>query len=122
MESFNGLQKLYDEVKQAMDISKVLVFVVGNKNDQYEYEQVKKEIAGQYANSINATHRIVSALKADGINELFDCVGRSFFKKGETDEKKKTKEKEKEKEKEEKSKEFQLKPEQKEAKGKNGCC
>ena len=119
MESFNGLQNLYNEVKQTIDINKILVFVVGNKNDQYEYEQVKKEIAEKYAYSINATHRIVSALKASGINELFDCVGRSFFKKGGTDEKKK---KEEEIENEEKSKEFQLKSEQKKAKGKNGCC
>ena len=47
-----------------------------------------------------------------GIGELFDCVGRIFFKKEGTDEKKKKKEKEKAKkeEEEETNKEFKLKP------------
>ena len=109
-----------------MDISKVIVYVVGNKNDQYEYEQVKKDMAEQYAKSINATFRCVSALKATGIDELFDCVGKAFFKKEGTDEKKKGKEKtkgkDKDEEEEETSKEFKLKAEKKESKGKRKCC
>ena len=80
IESFNNLKNLYNEVKQTIDLNRIKIFVVGNKNDQYEYEQVKKGVAEQYAKSINATLRIVSALKVDGgINELFDCVAKSFF-------------------------------------------
>ena len=78
MESFNNLKKIYNEVKQAADLSKMLLYVVGNKNDQYEHEQIKKNIAIQYSKSINATYRCVSALKSEGINELFDCIGRSL--------------------------------------------
>ena len=63
------------------------IFVVGNKNDQYENEQVKKDITEKYAKSINAKYRIVSALKGSGIDELFDCVGRSFFIKDDEEEK-----------------------------------
>ena len=41
---------------------------------------MKKDVAEQYAKSINATLRIVSALKVNGgINELFDCVAKSFL-------------------------------------------
>ena len=85
MESFNSLKKIYNEVKQAADLSKMLLYVVGNKNDQYEHEQVKKDIALQYSKSINATYRCVSALKSEGINELFDYIGRSFFIKDNKD-------------------------------------
>jgi GTPase SAR1 family protein len=60
-----------------------LVFVVGNKNDLYGEEQIKKEDAEKYAKSINATYRCVSALEGKGIDELFDCVARSFFKREE---------------------------------------
>ena len=60
-----------------------MVFVVGNKNDLYEEEQIKKEDAENYAKSINATYRCVSALEGKGIDELFDCVARSFFKREE---------------------------------------
>ena len=81
------MKNLYNEVKQSIDLNKVLIFVVGNKNDQYEHEQVKKDIAEKYAKSINAKYRCVSALKSSGINELFDCVGRSFFIKDDNNEK-----------------------------------
>ena len=60
-----------------------MVFVVGNKNDLYEEEKIKKEDAEKYAKSINATYRCVSALEGKGIDELFDCVARSFFKREE---------------------------------------
>ena len=70
IELFNNLLNSYNDAKQSIDLNKVLIFVVGNKNDQYEHEQVKKDIAEKYAKSINATYRCVSALKSSGINEL----------------------------------------------------
>lgn len=95
--------------------------MVGNKNDQYENEQVKKDISEKYAKSINAKLRIVSALKATGINELFDCVGRSFFIKDDEEGKQG---KEDESKKDDNQKAFSLGP-QKNPKGKEGkkkCC
>ena len=80
-ESFDNLKNSYNEVKQIVDFNKIFCYIVGNKNDQYLVEQVKKEEAQKYANSINATHRCVSALEGSGINELFDFIGRAFFKK-----------------------------------------
>ena len=80
-ESFDNIKNLYKEVKQVVDFNNIFCYIVGNKNDQYLNEQVKKEDAKKYANSINATFRCVSALEGSGINELFDFVGRSFFKR-----------------------------------------
>ena len=74
-----NLKKLYEEVKQTVDINKIHVFVVGNKNDMYNEEKVTKQEANDYSRTINATLRIVSALSANGIKELFDCVGEALL-------------------------------------------
>ena len=71
---------MYKEVKEIVDVSKVHVFVVGNKNDLYDNEQVPKKEAVEYTKSINATYRCVSALKTDGgINELFETLGNNLM-------------------------------------------
>ena len=79
MESFNRLKKIYDEVKENIDIQKVIVFLVGNKTDQYIYEQVKKNEVQNYAKTINATCKWVSALDSTGIKDLFESVAKSFL-------------------------------------------
>ena len=66
VESFDNLKTIYNEVKQTANINKVLIFIVGNKNDLYEQEQVKKEEAEKYAKSINGIYRCVSALNSKG--------------------------------------------------------
>ena len=71
---------MYKEVKEIVDVSKVHIFVVGNKNDLYDNEQVPKKEAAEYTKSINATYRCVSALKTDGgINELFETLGNNLM-------------------------------------------
>ena len=71
---------MYKEVKEIVDVSKVHIFVVGNKNDLYDNEQVPKKEAVEYTKSINATYRCVSALKTDGgINELFEPLGNNLM-------------------------------------------
>ena len=116
IESFEALKKTYNEVKQTIDIAKINIFIVGNKNDLYLNQQVKKELALEYAKSINAHHRIVSALNDEGIKELFEAVAESFFQNDE----KQTKVSE-----DSNNKEFVLIPETKQLKLKNkrkGCC
>ena len=71
---------MYKEVKEIVDVSKVHIFVVGNKNDLYDNEQVPKKEVVEYTKSINATYRCVSALKTDGgINELFETLGNNLM-------------------------------------------
>ena len=60
-------------------MTKVHIFIVGNKNDLYANEKVKKEEAIQYSKSINASCRIVSALNGGGIKELFEDVARDLM-------------------------------------------
>ena len=70
---------MYEEVKDIVDINKVCVFIVGNKSDMYVDEKISKPEVEEYAKSINGTYRCVSALSGNGINELFECVGKTLL-------------------------------------------
>ena len=107
-----------------MDINNIKIFVVGNKNDKYEEEEVKKDVAEEFAKSINATIRYVSAMNGSGIKELFDTVGRTFSKNDEESNNSKESKESKEskvikKTKKKNNKQFSLKPGNKEMEQKN---
>ena len=76
IKSFEAIKLLYEDVKDNIDISKVLVFIVGNKSDKYNIQQVKREDGENYAQSINGEFRLVSALSSYGVNELFENIGK----------------------------------------------
>ena len=42
-------------------------------------EEVSKKEAEEFTQSINGIYRCISALSASGINELFECVGRTLL-------------------------------------------
>ena len=113
-DSYQNLKKLYNEVGELIDIKKVITIIVGNKNDMYLKEVIKKNEAEQYAKSIQSLYRCVSAKEGKGINELFDCVAKSLLnndeKESNTDEPSK-----------EKKEEFALQNQSKKKKKKK-CC
>ena len=78
-ETFEALKKLYEEIKEIIDIKKVYIFIVGNKNDLYKDEQVDKKEAEDFTYSVNGTYRCVSAFSSNGIKELFECVGKTVL-------------------------------------------
>ncbi len=55
------------------------MYVVGNKNDLYGIEKIKKSEAEEYTKSIKGVYRCVSALNSTGINELFDLIGQDLL-------------------------------------------
>ena len=57
LDSVSSDAQLYNEVKQTVDLNRVVVFIVGNKNDMYMHEKIKKEEAEQYTKSINGIYR-----------------------------------------------------------------
>ena len=69
---------MYNEIKETIDVTQFLLYIVGNKNDLYENEIVQKEEAELYAQSIKAEFRCVSALDSTGISELFEHVGKQL--------------------------------------------
>ena len=79
LETYQNLKKLYEEVKDIVDINKVCVFIVGNKSDMYVDEKISKKEVEEYTKSVNGTYRCVSALSGNGIIELFECVGKTLL-------------------------------------------
>ena len=79
--SYESLKLIYEDVKERIDISEVLVFIVGNKIDKYDAIEVKREEAEEYAKSINGKFRLVSALNCAGIKELFEEIGKDLINK-----------------------------------------
>ena len=61
---------------------KLVLGVVGNKNDLYENEEVKEEEGKSYAEKHNAYFKLVSAkCSKSGIDELFDDLLKEYIMK-----------------------------------------
>ena len=56
-----------------------IFFVVGNKSDLYENEQVTDEEGKKFAKEINAIFKITSALSNTGIDRLFESIGKKIL-------------------------------------------
>ena len=86
---------------------------------------MQKNIAEEYARSINGVYRCVSALKSTGIIELFECVGMSLLKNEGGESNPEEHSKKENDNKNNNNKEFTLKKEdteEKKNKKKGGCC
>ncbi len=53
--------------------------LVGNKSDNYQYEEVNDAEGKTLAKKINAVFQRTSAKKGTGINELFNRLGKRFL-------------------------------------------
>ena len=77
--SFEGIKKYwYKQITSNCNQEPILV-LIGNKNDLYDYQEVKDEEAIKYADSIGAIFQITSAKSNTGIDKLFNNIGRKFF-------------------------------------------
>jgi len=107
------LKQLYNEVKEAIGQKSFLPFIVGNKSDIYEKEAVPKSESEEFAKSIEAGIRYISALNGNGVKELFEFIGKSLLNN-------KGKEDNKEEDAKDKKKKFSLKKDNNKKKKK--CC
>ena len=57
----------------------VIIAIVGNKSDKYEFEEVNEEEVKEFCNSIHAIYKLTSAALGEGINELFDMIGHELL-------------------------------------------
>ena len=77
--SFEGIKKYwYKQITSNCNQEPILV-LIGNKNDLYDYQEVKDEEAIKYADSIGAIFQITSAKSNTGIDKLFNNIGRKLF-------------------------------------------
>ena len=78
-DSFEALKNYwYKEVRDNSSQDVVLV-LVGNKSDLYEYEEVTEEQAEEFAKSINAIYQQTSAANGSGVKELFNMIGNKIL-------------------------------------------
>ena len=77
-ESFECLKKYW--YKESSENSTAdIFFVVGNKSDLYENEQVSDEEGKKFAKEINAIFKLTSALSNTGIDRLFETIGKKIL-------------------------------------------
>lgn len=53
--------------------------ICGNKNDQYELEEVPEKEAMAYANEIGAIFKTTSAKTYSGIEDMFKLIGKKVL-------------------------------------------
>ena len=56
-----------------------IFFVVGNKSDLYENEQVSDEEGKKFAKEIHGIYKSTSALSGGGIDRLFESIGKKIL-------------------------------------------
>ena len=77
-ESFESLKKYW--YKESSENSTAdIFFVVGNKSDLYENEQVSDKEGKKFAKEINAIFKLTSALSNNGIDRLFEAIGKKIL-------------------------------------------
>ena len=79
-DSFEAIKNYwYTEVRDNSP-QDVIIAIVGNKSDLYEYEEVSEDEAKEFAKSIKAIYQQTSACNGSGVNELFDKIGNKIIK------------------------------------------
>ncbi len=73
-ESFDRLNKFYQQVCDINGKDKVIIGVVGNKNDLYEERAVEEEEGKKYAEEIKASFFETSAKDHETIESLFEGI------------------------------------------------
>ena len=79
-ESFNNLNEFYKQVCDINGRDKLIIGVVGNKNDLYEERAVEEEEGKKYAEEIKASFFETSAKDHETIENLFLDICEQFIK------------------------------------------
>ena len=78
--SFESIKNIwYEDVQNYCD-NLPLILILGNKSDLYEKEEIREEDAGEYAKSINAKLKIVSAKNGFQIDNFLKELIEDYFK------------------------------------------
>ncbi|CAK63125.1 unnamed protein product (macronuclear) [Paramecium tetraurelia] len=79
--NYKSFQRVTDWINELNENSEpALKFIVGNKIDQVDKEEVSYDAAKQLAENYGCFLRLVSAKEKNGIFELFESVGRELLK------------------------------------------
>ena len=56
-----------------------IIIIAGNKSDLYEHEAVDEEEVRKYCKNIDAIYQLTSAQTGEGVNELFNKIGKELL-------------------------------------------
>ena len=78
--SFESIKNIwYEDVQNYFD-NELMIYILGNKSDLYEKEEIREEDASEYAKSINAKLKIVSAKNGFQIDNFLKELIEDYFK------------------------------------------
>lgn len=63
-------------------ICTIVIYIVGNKYDLFQFEVVEEDVAKQYATDNQIGFKYVSALNGKNTNELFQEIADKYMSKG----------------------------------------
>ena len=56
-----------------------IIIIAGNKSDLYEHEAVDEDEVRKYCKNIDAIYQLTSAQTGEGVNELFNKIGKELL-------------------------------------------
>ena len=78
--SFESIKNIwYEDVQNYFD-NELMIYILGNKSDLYLEEEIREEVASEYAKSINAKLKIVSAKNGFQIDNFLKELIEDYFK------------------------------------------
>lgn len=77
--SFEEIKKYWIEQLKTCGDKNVIIGIAGNKSDLFSEEEITESEAQEFATSINAIFNLTSAYQNNGINELFQSLGKKFL-------------------------------------------
>ena len=77
--SFESIKDYWYEQLKTFGEEKMIFYIVGNKTDLFEQEEVSEDEAKKLAKSINAGFHLVSCKNSVGINDLFYNCAKKYL-------------------------------------------
>ena len=77
--SFDEIKSYWMNLVKENGPKKVIMYIVGNKNDLIEQQQVKEEEVREYATNQKVSIWFTSAKTSNGIDELFEEIGKKYL-------------------------------------------
>lgn len=77
--TFTEIQNFWMQEVRSNGTEDVIIAIVANKSDLYEYEQVDEGDARKYAKSLGLLFHQTSAKNGEGIENLFREIGKKYF-------------------------------------------
>ena len=77
--TFKALKDYWIEEIKENGPRDAIIIIAGNKSDLYEHEAVDEDEVRKYCKNIDAIYQLTSAQTGEGVNELFNKIGKELL-------------------------------------------